>query len=158
MITQEEIFKNPVRALSFKHPYAELMKHGKQETRTWATSYTGLVLICSSVNPYGDRELIEIAGPEQYARILKLLGVKWYNNVKRGSAIGVARIVGSYGAGLWSKQPEKFELHTFVKFNPDLHVHEYRDFTPIDPFPWRGSLGFRTLGAEDKQKIKILKP
>jgi hypothetical protein len=39
-------------ALSWKQPYAELMLHGKIETRTWQTKYRGWVMVCASKQPY----------------------------------------------------------------------------------------------------------
>lgn len=153
MITQTDILQNEVRALNLKQPFAELMKHGKAETRTWATKYRGLVLICASANPYSDRELIEICGPEQYARILQLLGPKWFNVVKRGSAIAVGRIVSCQISRGTDKEIEDL---TFVNYNPTLFIHGYEDVTPIDPFPWRGSLGWKTLTPAEKNKIKFI--
>lgn len=161
-ITQQAITGNEIRALSWKQPMAELMKHGKKETRTWSTDYRGLVLICSSVVPYSDRELIALCGPEQYARILQVLGPKWFNAVKRGSAIAVGRLRSCWSMYLqptrkdYEEQVKATEDQTFVKYNPDLWMHVYSDVTPIEPFPWRGQLGWKTLTPEDKAKIKIL--
>jgi hypothetical protein len=148
MISKEEILTSEIRALSWKQPFAELMKHGKQETRTWATEFRGLVLICASVQPYGDRELVEICGPEQHARILQILGPKWFNQVKRGSAIAVGRINGC--VEMWRSD----EGVTFVKYKPGLYVHRYEDITPIQPFPWRGQLGWKTLTQEERERIE----
>lgn len=138
------------------------MKHGKQETRTWSTNYRGLVLICASFAPFSDRELIELCGPEQYARILQLLGPKWFNVVKRGSAIAIGRLASVYSNYLqptrkdYEEQVKAVENKTFIKYNPELYGHNYVDVTPIEPFVWKGSLGWRTLTHEDKKKIKLL--
>jgi hypothetical protein len=161
MLTQKEIINSELRALNLKHPYAQLMlpPFNKQETRTWKTDYRGLVLICASVNPYGDRELIQIAGPEQYARIIQLLGPKWFNSVKRGSAIAIGRLVDcvpmvSHAQMVGEKQ---IENETFVKFDRTLYVHEYADVTPIKTFPWRGGLGWQKVTDEQKKRIEPLK-
>lgn len=151
-ITQQMITDNEVRALSWKQPMAELMKYGKVETRTWATPYRGIVLICSSVVPYGDRELIDLCGPEQLARIIQVLGKKWTHSVKRGSAIAVGRL-----ADCCAWQPSSLLSHsTYVKHRPGLLFHIYEDVTPIETFPWRGQQGWKTLTPEEKAKIKIL--
>lgn len=161
-ITQQTIIDSEIRGLSWKQPFAELMKHGKTETRTWGTDYRGLVLICSSVNPYSDRELIAMCGPEQYARILQLLGPKWFNVVKRGSAIAVGTLVSSSKFFInpasqdYEEQARKIENQTFVKYSSAQHFHKYKDVTPIQPFPWRGMLGWQKVTDEDKAKIKIL--
>lgn len=161
-ITQQMVTALEIRALSWKQPMAELMKHGKTETRTWATDYRGLVLICSSFAPYSDRELIALCGHEQYARILQLLGPKWFNAVKRGSAIAVGRLASCYSLYLqpqrkdYEEQKAAAEQQTFVKYNPALYSHNYTDVTAIETFPWRGQLGWKKLTPEEKAKIKIL--
>jgi hypothetical protein len=161
-ISQQAITDSEIRGLSWKQPMAELMKHGKVETRSWATNYRGLVLICSSAIPFSDRELIALCGNEQYARILQLLGPKWFNSVKRGSAIAVGRLSSCYSLFLqpdrkdFEEQKKAAEDQTFIKYNPELFTHHYTDVTPIQPFPWRGQLGWKTLTPEEKAKIKIL--
>lgn len=136
---------------------AELMKHGKVETRTWSTDWRGLVLICSSVVPFSDRELMEICGPKQFARISQVLGKKWFNSVKRGNAIAVGRLINCKSMFAHQETNQtKAEALTFVKYNPSLWLHIYEDVTAIEPFPWRGQLGWKTLTPEEKAKIKIL--
>lgn len=155
-ITKQMIIDNEIRGLSWKQPFAELMKHGKVETRTWETEWRGLVLICASVNPYSDRELVAMSGREQYTRILQLLGPKWFNQVKRGSAIAVGRLVACRSMSTTESAEREMEAKTFVKYNPLLHLHIYEDVTPIEPFPWRGQLGWQKVSDEDKAKIKPL--
>jgi hypothetical protein len=113
--------------------------------------------------PYGDRELIDLCGPEQLARIVQTLGKKWTHSVKRGSAIAVGRLASCYS--LYCLQPDRkdfeeqkkaVEDETFIKYNPELFEHNYTDITPIETFPWRGQLGWKTLTPEEKAKIKIL--
>jgi hypothetical protein len=152
MLTQQTITDNEIRALSWKQPMAELMKHGKTETRTWSTDYRGLVLICASVNPFGDRELVDLCGPENYARILQMLGPKWFNAVKRGSAIAVGRLVNCLP---W-KGEGPLVLSTFVKDLNGRFLWTFDDVTPIETFPWRGQLGWKALTLEEKARIKIL--
>lgn len=156
-ITQEEIHNSGIKGLSLKPPFSELMlpPYNKQETRTWETRYRGLVLICASVLPYADRELVELCGQEQYSRILQLLGVKWYNVVKRGNAIAVGRLVDCL-PGSVEPVPSVAEYWTYVKYNPKLWVHKFTDVTPIKTFPIRGQLNYFDITGEQKERIKIL--
>lgn len=59
MITQDDLIKSPLRALSWKEPYATLMLHGKVETRTWPTDYRGLVLNCVALKDYARIPLLK---------------------------------------------------------------------------------------------------
>lgn len=52
--------KPSIRALWWREPYASLMLQGKVETRTWNTNYRGLVLICASIKPYDDADILRI--------------------------------------------------------------------------------------------------
>jgi hypothetical protein len=112
--------------------------------------------------PYGDRELIELCGPEQLARIVQTLGKKWTHSVKRGSAIAVGRLASCYAGYLdperrdFLEQVKAWEDQSFIEYNRNLFLHNYTDITPIETFPWRGQLGWKTLTPEEKAKIKIL--
>jgi hypothetical protein len=160
MISKEEILTSEVRALSWKQPFAELMKFGKVETRTWGTSYRGLVLICASVQPYGDRELIELCGPEQYARILQILGPKWFNSVKRGGALSIGRLktlsreIYNPRYSDYKNSTDQWEQTTFVKYRPNLNRWHFEDVTPINPFPWKGTQGWKILTQEERERIE----
>lgn len=85
--------KEPMKALSWKEPYATLMLHGKVETRTWHTSYRGLVLICSSKQPYASKIIQKISGADGLLRILNVMTKYIDSKFYRGNAIAVGRLV-----------------------------------------------------------------
>lgn len=147
MITEIEIKYEPVRALSWKQPYASMMIHGKQETRSWDTKYRGLVLICASLQPYNVNQICSISGPHHARRVLDIVDIK---NVPRGEAIAVGRLVGSR-----PMRPDDMDK-TFVSYYEDLFIHIYSDVRPIWPFRWKGKQGWSTLTEAEKAKIILL--
>ena len=138
----------PIRALSWKEPFASLMLHGKIETRTWSTKYRGWVLICASKAPYNDRQIHSIAGLNQHRRIFEAFPGKY------GVSCGYAIAIG-YLANCRPMAPSDTDL-CFVEYRDDLYCHIYIHVKPIVPFEWRGSQGWKTLGEADRAKIKLL--
>lgn len=140
----------PVRALSWKEPFASAMIIGKIETRTWDTKYRGLVLICASQKKYSEGDIIAISGEVQSQRLL----VDFINNKRiienPGKAIAIGRLIDS------RPMTPNDESATFVKYRPGLYCHVYADVTPIKPFDWKGSQGWRTVSEEIKSKIEFL--
>lgn len=161
-----DLFNNePIRALSWKQPYASLMLHGKIETRTWSTKYRGLVLICASKAPYDREVFYSISGKEQYERICKTLDS---DDLPLGQAIAIGRLV---SCRLMKKSDEdkcfvqyrdpwitkKFSKTGKLKFITNrLWVHIYTDVKPIEPFDWKGTQGWKTLSEEIIKHIKII--
>lgn len=138
-----------LRALSWKNPYAELMLHGKIETRTWTTKYRGWVLICASQKPYKFAEVSEISGYTQQQRIL--LRVDKTNAMRHdGHAIALAKLVDC------RPMEKEDEDKCFVAFNPSLFCHVYESVTPIEHFDWKGSQGWKEVSSEIKNQIKLL--
>lgn len=144
MITKEEINSSVVRALSWKNPFAELMLHGKIETRSRNTKVRGLVLICSTQAQYSGIQILEIAGVYQYKRIMTDDVLR---HLKYGYAIAIGRLVDSRPMEL------KDEDKCFVAHRSGLWCHIYEDVIPIEPFKWKGSQGWTTVSEEDKAKI-----
>lgn len=149
-LTIEEIKKSKVLALSWKEPYGSLMRYGKIETRTWKTNYRGLVLICTSKQPYSHSQILQISA-EQVERIHELLINTFprnlFKNCEFGKAIAIGRLIDCR-----PMQPED-EEKTFVTYYPDLYCHVYRDVTPIEPFDWKGKQGWSAVPDEIKNKI-----
>jgi hypothetical protein len=137
-------------ALSWKQPYAELMLHGKIETRTWNTNYRGWVLICTSKQPYYTDQLRVISGVDQMIRMGRFLSNK--NPNYEGKAIAIGKLIDC------RPMIEIDEDSCFVKFYPDLYCHIYDNVVPIKPFNWKGSQGWKEVNFELKQKIEILIP
>ena len=156
----------PIMALSWKAPYAQLMLHGKIETRTWQTNYRGLVLICCSKIGYTIPQLLKIAGENQYNRINRLYPGLIDREDHFGCAIAVGRLVDCR-----EMLPED-EDATFVKYRIPwqeqkissnneqktktrrLYCHIYQDIVPINPLPFKGGQGWQKLSANQVEKIK----
>lgn len=134
-----------MKALTWKQPYANLMLHGKIETRTWNTNYRGRVLICAGLTPYSDRELLQLSGVMQMKRIDERIHVQ-----KTGAAIAVGLLVDCR-----PMLPTDQDA-CFVKYNPLLFCHIYKNVRAIEPFPWKGSQGWRTVPPEVIKQIKYL--
>jgi hypothetical protein len=143
----------PIRALSWKEPYASLMLHGKIETRTWGTKYRGLVLICSSKKAYTHEQVYNISGGLVTDFIRKVIGRNydhWQNNIiKQGYAIAMGRLVDC------RPMKKKDEDKCFVRYNSNLWCHIYEDVRAINPFPWKGSQGWKILTEEQISKIEL---
>lgn len=147
-------------ALSWKQPYAELMLHGKIETRRWAASYRGWVMICASQKPYSFDSVFNISGKELYADIFDLLGDKSDSIMDKrfhsGVAIGIGRLVSCVA---WSDLEYNHKPppgKTFVQYYPDLYLHIYEDVKAIVPIPWKGTQGWKEVPMETKKQIQIL--
>lgn len=138
-----------IRGLSMKQPYASLMLYGKEETRTWHTNYRGLVLICVSKAPYTIDSILNIAGKNQFARIMDIVQKEQlsgrYNNTL-GKAIAVGRLV---DCRIWAiENPERTkesEDKCFVKYQFGLYRHIYENVRAIEPFDIKGKLNYFPL-------------
>jgi len=140
-----------LRALSWKEPFASLMLHGKIETRTWATDYRGLVLICASKKPYNREQVYEIAGGDQYRHIEEIIEKK---NIDADSTLGHAIAVGELvDCRLMQLKDEEA---CFVEYYSDLWCHVYEDVRPIKPIPFKGVQGWKKLDKSFHDQIKYL--
>lgn len=137
-----------LRALSWKQPFADLMFHGKIETRTWDTKYRGWVLICASMKPYNYREILSITGDHQSKRASDTLGSdrRWLFNC--GMAIGIGYLSDC------REMTRADEDQCFVQYHSDLYCHVYEQVIPLSqPMPWKGSQGWREVPVEFKNTI-----
>lgn len=168
----------PVRALSWKQPYASLMLHGKIETRTWDTKYRGWVLICASKASYSIKDIVNISGRMQFERIKGTFSLFEYMTAKgstlhymditpshvlnNGKAIAIGRLINSRRMGsivsdrTITDQGLYIESKCFVAINYDLFLHEYSDVQAIEPFDWHGTQGWKKLDEETIDKIKLI--
>lgn len=135
-------------ALSWKQPYAELMLHGKIETRTRKTNYRGWVLICASKAGYNPNQLLNIAGVLQIGRITDILGPLGY--MSGGDAIAIGKLVDC--RPMKSQDEDK----CFVEWQSNLFCHVYEQVARIEPFHWRGAQSWKEVDQETKNKIRIL--
>jgi len=119
-----------------------LMLYGKIETRKWKTDIRGPVLICCSQKPYSLYTIEKISGDYQFHRIVDTLGAKdpsdWEDVC--GKAIAIGNLVDCR-----PMTPED-EDACFVKYQPGLWCHIYKDIKPIKPFPFKGKQGWSTVG------------
>lgn len=138
-----------MRALSWKEPYASLMLYGKIETRRWKTNYRGPVLICSSKKPYSLYAVKNISGEHQYERILQMLGPEdmTEKNYNCGNAIAIAELVDCR-----PMTPED-ENTCFVKYQPGLWCHIYKNIRAIKRFPFKGKRGWSNVSDDILEKM-----
>lgn len=148
----------PMRALSWKNPYAMLMLCGKIETRTWDTKFRGPVLMCASKVEYNSSIVFAYSGPHQMDRILTTLWlyrsseyIRTAPNSPNPSFNGHAFAVGN----LVDSRPMTVadEDACFVMYRSDLYCHIYEDVRPIQPFPWKGVQGWKVVDEETKKQI-----
>lgn len=130
-----------MKALFWKQPYANLMLHGKIETRTWNTNYRGLVLICASKIPYTNSIVNTISGMNIYDMLKN-------EKIELGSAIAVGKLV---DCRVMTPEDEK---KCFVKYSPNLYCHIYEDVKAIEPFNLKGQIGWMNINDEILNKIK----
>lgn len=131
-----------IKALFWKQPYANLMLHGKIETRTWNTNYRGLVLICASKIPYTNHLVKLISNID---KVYQVLGDE---TIKLGCAIAVGKLVDCR-----LMQPDD-EEKCFVNYSPNLYCHIYEDVKAIEPFELKGQMGWMNINDDILNKIK----
>lgn len=146
-----------ILALSWKQPFGSLMLHGKIETRVWDTKYRGPVLICTSKSAYSEEAVLSISGAYQFQRLCQRL-LKDKTLDLNGYAIAIGKLVDS--RPMKSNDEDK----CFVKYREpwvdgnrkvrQLFCHVYEDLQAIEPFPWRGSQGWRELNQSELSLIK----
>ena len=136
-----DCYESELRYLGWKQPFATLMLHGKDETRTWPTDYRGLVLITASKIKYQREALKRICGPVQLERIWSI--VKDMDSQKHlsGHAIAVGRLVDC----MPMQDSGAIEDKCFVRYQKELWRHIYEDVRPIEPLPYKGAQGWRKL-------------
>ena len=159
-----------ILALSWKQPYAELMLHGKIETRTWKTDYRGSVLICASKKLYNEQEIISISGVNQYERIKNILIPYLIQNARdyTGYAIAIGNLVDcrpmtkadedkcfveyrkSWTVDVKNKKTGKIKI-----VQKKLWCHVYENVQRIEPFLWKGTQGWKTVEPNIIDTIEI---
>jgi hypothetical protein len=163
-----DFLKEPILALSWKAPYAQLMLRGKIETRTWPTKYRGWVLICCSKTPYKTQSLIDIAGMDQFNRINKIHPSVLNYQSDLGMAIAIGKLT---DCRPMTKQDEdacfveykekwietkKLATGTKKEKLKQLWCHVYEELTPLfHPFEFKGGQGWKQLSQTDKHKVGI---
>ena len=139
-------------ALSWRQPYLDLMPHGKIETRTWSTSYRGWVLMCASKQPYKWHEVDMISGDEMADTIFGMMGSSTYQPIT-GHALAIGWLDDC------RPMTRADEGKTFVQYRvpaqKPLFCHIYRDVREIEPFPWKGTQGWKEVSQDVKDTIRF---
>lgn len=144
-----DLFGNEsIRALSWKQPFASLMLSGKIETRKWATSYRGKVLICAAQQSYKLTQILVFTGERIFKFIFNHYSEEESHRLK-GKAIAIADLVDC------RKMTIEDEDKCFVQFKEGLYCHVYKNVQAIKPFPIKGRQGWFKLTDEQKGKIEF---
>jgi hypothetical protein len=144
-----------IRTLGLYQPYAELMMHGKIETR-WIRKGSkppfpkGRYLLYATKKEYTLTQLSIIAG-DQYERINEIINGL---TLLRGTALAVGDLVKHIYI------VPGMEDQTFVRYRPPLAKVMvgliFENVRRIKPFPFKGKQGVGFLSEEDKKKIEYL--
>lgn len=141
------ISEREIRALSIKQPFAQLVaEHGKVETRTFRTSWRGLVLFCSSKERYGDAHVRNWCGNRLAAEIAGICP-----DQPQGMAIAIGNLVDC--------RPLSPNDAHFIQWSPgwaQLWGWHFENVTLIEPFAFKGQVGLPRVGDEAKRKIRLI--
>lgn len=140
----------PVKALTWKQPYAELMFFNKVETRSWNTKYRGWVLICAGKTQYTEGDIIGISGEYQAQRILTLLNSNCSKEII-GMAIGIGYLANSFLIPGTREDVER----TFVGKCQGKYGFEFENVKRIKPFLFKGGQRWKNLTEEEIRQIII---
>lgn len=147
-----EKYKNEgILGLSMRQPYAEMMLHGKVETREWNTDYRGWVLICAAKTEYTYPEVKQMSG--KYAQHIE--DIMRGRNVVLGQAIAIGRLIDTKEL---VKDGGDYP-RTFVDVNANekkLYGFFFEDVVRIKPFAVTGKLSLFALNAEIVEQIEFL--
>ena len=139
-----------VRALSLKQPYADLfVNHNKIETRTYKSTYRGLVLIHASGQPYTETQVGNISGIFQFGRIYDAVK-SHFSKLPKGVALAMAEL---YDCRNMRADQEN---ETFVKYAAGRNCWYFANMRKVEPFPFKNSLGMPVLTEDIIKQIKFI--
>jgi hypothetical protein len=141
----------PTRAISIRQPWAYLVASGTKtmEIRTWATNYTGPLLIHAS-------QKLDKVALEAFEEIIPVVG-----ELAQGAYIATVYMTGCILLG-----KNSFEAHTSEHLNwafypgvrNGLYGHRYRDARWLSqPVPRRGQLGIYHVVDELQAIHEVIK-
>ena len=145
-MTLEQRQTQEIKGLSWKQPFAELMFHGKIETRVWNTDYRGWVLICATQKGFSIKDLWEMCPRAAMTKITKLPLAK----MPQGKAIGVG-----YLHRTRYMLPDDI-AQTYVGYKSGLICHEYKWVERIEPFDFKGQQRWSKLSVDIWNSIKFI--
>src|SRR5687767_10873250 len=153
----------PMRTLGLYQPYAEMMLHGKIETR-WIRAGTkppfplGPYMLYACKSDYPLTTLSQIAGEKQYKRITETInGLQLIRGAAlcTGDLVKIIYIIPG------------MDDQTFVRYQGPMEYKNkagnivkrvrvgliFENVRRITPFPFKGKQGVGILSAEDRKKI-----
>ena len=140
-----------IKALTWKQPFATLMLYGKLETRSWATTYRGLVLICVGKEKPDHTETLRLAGEGGFKLINEFYQKHKINpELVLGKAIAVGRLTRCR-----AMQPGDAKA-AFVDYVPGLFIHEYTDVRRIEPVAFTRSQRWQNLDPDFLESLKFI--
>lgn len=147
-----ELFKQNevIRALCLHQPYAELMLHGKIETRMRKTNVRGKVLICATRTLYRPEEIVQLAGGTIALSIAEILEKNSSEAIPIGCALGIADLVGCR-----PMEPAD-ATEAFIRWHWRRYCWIFENVQPIQPFYYKGHQGWRIIPPEVRAQIKPL--
>lgn len=138
-----------MRGFSLWQPWATLMRLDEKrfETRSWSTSYRGLVAIHASKN----REELELCLEEPFRSVLVAGGIHKIGNLPFGAFVAIAQLVSIYRTDDPDLGRDRARLggvheEAFGNYGPDRYAWFMTDLRPLaKPVPARGFQGLWTL-------------
>lgn len=128
-----------MKGISIRQPWASLIAVGakKYETRSWATSYRGPLLICAAKKEEDYRRYPEQFRDRVYASLHKESDglVPWM--VPYGCAVAIADLTACLSTYNYQTDWIWFEA-TFGDFSPGRFAWKLENVRAIDPFPVKG--------------------
>lgn len=140
-----------IKAISLWEPWASLIRTGAKqyETRSWATSYRGPLLICAAKGGLNKKGLFELLNkPEFQKGLMPLLlpdktgrrrGIK-VDDLNFGKAVAIVELVNCIKTEdvryLLSK-----EERIFGDYGPDRWAWKLKNIRDINPFSVKGKQG-----------------
>ena len=136
-----------VKAISLWEPWASLMRagHKHNETRSWATSYRGPLLICAAKTQAGLTEETEFIIPMLMNALAD--GTPPEHLLSFGKAVALVNVVTCVPTDLVSRSSTERNLGDYT---PGRYAWITKPIdTTFEPFPVKGQQGFFTAEVEE---------
>ena len=138
-----------IKAISLWQPWASLIAIGakKYETRSWATSYRGPLLICAAK---GGLPIIEVRAflmrPEFYSALSQIIpkrgGIEVYPYLPFGQAVAIVDLTDCIRTELFKRgHPVFLRENIFGDFSSGRYAWKLENVRAVEPFPVRGRQG-----------------
>lgn len=122
-----------MKAISLWQPWASLMAEGlkRNETRHWATSYRGPILIHATKRMEAPTILMR--------ELLKPHGYQSWDDFPRGALVCKVNLVDCISSGKYSPGHPEYQ---FGDYGPNRYVWITNNLEKFKPIPYKGSQGF----------------